>query len=126
MTSKIVGEYSKGKVDKLLTPEIADMGMQHRVRHFLENLEAAILEANCQVMGQAIPHLNQEAFLKVAVRVAELRADYITFGLQVAEHRRPDPGSVAKLEALRKTYEEMVHVFEAAERVIERGYVKLG
>lgn len=126
MTSKIVGEYSKGRVDKLLTPEIADLSMQHRVRHFLENLEAAILEANCQVMGQAIPRLNQEAFLKIAVRVAELRADYIRYGLQVSEHRHPDADSIAKLEGLRKAYEEMVHVFEAAERVIERGYVKLG
>jgi len=126
MTSKIVGEYSKGKVDKLLTPEIADIATQHRVRHFLENLQAAILEANCQVMGQTLPNLSQEAFLKVAVRVAELRADYIKFGLQVAEHRHPDADSVAKLEAMRKAYEEMVNVFEAAERVIERGYVKLG
>lgn len=126
MTSKIVGEYHKGKVDKLLTPEIADKAAQHRVMHFLENLEAAILEANCEVMGKAIPHLNQESFLKIAVRVAELRADYIKFGLQVAEHRHPDADTIGKLEGLRKAYEEMVHVFEAAERVIERGYVKLG
>ncbi|HYG88261.1 MAG TPA: hypothetical protein VD978_18610 [Azospirillum sp.] len=125
MTSKIVGEYTKGKVDKLLTPEIADKAAQHRVMHFLENLQAAILEANCEVMGHAIPNLNQQTFLKVAVRVAELRADYIRFGLQVAEHRHPDAESVAKLENLRRAYEEMVHVFEAAERVIERGYVKL-
>ena len=60
------------------------------------------------------------------MRVAELRADYIRFGLQVSEHRHPDAESIAKLESLRKAYEEMVHVFEAAERVIERGYVKLG
>ncbi len=126
MTSKIVGEYAKGKVDKLLTPEIADKATRHRVMHFLENLETAILEANCQVMGQAIPHLNQDAFLKIAVRVAELRADYIRFGLQVAEHRHPAAESIAKLESLRKAYEEMAHVFDAAERVIERGYVKLG
>ncbi|WP_448187384.1 hypothetical protein [Azospirillum sp. sgz301742] len=126
MTSKIVGEYNKGKVDKLLTPEIADKATQHRVMHFLENLEGAILEANCQVMGQAIPHLNQDAFLKVAVRVAELRADYIKFGLEVAENRRPSLESVEKLTQMRRAYEEMVQVFEAAERVIERGYVKLG
>ena len=126
MTSKIVGEYAKGKVDKLLTPEIADKATRHRVMHFLENLEAAILEANCQVMGQTIPHLNQESFLKIAVRVAELRADYIKFGLQVSEHRHPDRESIDKLATLRQAYEEMVQVFEAAERVIERGYVKLG
>lgn len=126
MTSKIIGEYTKGKVDKLLTPEIADKVAQHRVMHFLENLEAAILEANCQVMGQSLPHLNQDAFLRIAVRVAELRADYIKFGLQVAEHRHPDADTIGKLAELRQAYEEMAHVFEAAERVVERGYVKLG
>ena len=126
MTSKIVGEYTKGKVDKLLTPEIADKATQHRVMHFLENLEGAILEANCQVMGQSIPNLNQEAFLKVAVRVAELRADYIKCGLEAAGHRHPTPETIEKLAQIRRAYEEMVHVFEAAERVIERGYVKLG
>jgi len=126
MTSKIVGDYTKGKVSKLLTPEIADKAARQRVMRFLENLEAAIIEANCAVMAQSLPNLNQDAFLRLAVRVAELRADYIKFGLQVAEHRHPDEDSLEKLSQLRKAYQEIVEVFEAAERVIERGYVKLG
>jgi len=123
---KIVGEYSKGKVDRLLTPELADEANRHRVMQFLENMEAAVLEANCVIIGQEIPNLNRENFLKLAVRVAELRADYIRAGLKMAEQRHPDAAAVAEVEHHRKAYEEMVAVFEAAQRIIERGYVKLG
>lgn len=123
---KIIGEYAKGKVDKLLTPEAAESTSRHRIMHFLENMEAAILEANCEVIGREIPHLNQESFLRMAVRVAELRADYIRAGLKAAESRHPDSGAVDELARVRRSYEELLAVFEAAERVIERGYVKLG
>lgn len=128
MTSggKIIGEYAKGKVDKLMTTEAAETGARHRIRHFLENMDAAILEANCEVIGRELPTLNQESFLRMAVRVAELRADYIRAGMKAAESRHPEPGSVAELVRLRAAYEEMQSVYEAAERVIERGYVKLG
>ena len=126
MGGKIIGEYAKGKVDKLLTPEAAESSSRHRIMHFLENMEAAILEANCEVIGREIPHLNQESFLRMAVRVAELRADYIRAGLKAAEPRHPDPASIEDLSRVRKAYEEMLAVFEAAERLIERGYVKLG
>lgn len=126
MGGKIVGEYAKGKVDKLLTPEAADGASRHRIMHFLENMEAAILEANCEVIRREIPNLNQDGVLRMAVRVAELRADYIRAGIKFAEARHPDSASVDELVRLRKAYEEMLAVFEAAERVIERGYVKLG
>jgi hypothetical protein len=127
MTSggKIVGEYTKGKVDKLLTPEASDSGARHRIRHFLENMDAAILEANCEVIGRELPNLNRDSFLRMAVRVAELRADYIRAGIKAAEARRPETTAVAELARLRAAYEEMQSVYEAAERVIERGYVKL-
>ena len=126
MGGKIIGEYVKGKVDKLLTPEAADNSSRHRIRHFLENTEAAILEANCEVIGREIPNLNRDSFLRMAVHVAELRADYFRAGLKVAEARHPDTAAIEELARVRKAYEEMQAVFEAAERVIERGYVKLG
>ena len=126
MGGKIIGEYAKGKVDKLLTPEAAESTSRYRIRHFLENMEAAILEANCEVMGRELPNLDQTSFLRMAVRVAELRADYLRAGLKVTDHRHPDADAVEELARVRRAYEEMLAVFEAAERVIERGYVKLG
>ncbi|MFD1627077.1 hypothetical protein [Azospirillum griseum] len=127
MTSggKIIGEFAKGKVDKLMTPEASESGARHRIRHFMENMDAAILEANCEVIGRELPGLNRESLLRMAVRVAELRADYIRAGIKMAESRHPSAASVTELARLRTAYEEMKTVYEAAERVIERGYVKL-
>ncbi len=125
MGGKIIGEYAKGKVDKLLTPEAAENTSRHRIMHFLETMEAAVLEANCEVIGREIPHLNQESFLRMAVRVAELRADYLRAGMKVAEARHPSTTAIDELARVRRAYEEVLAVFEAAERVIERGYVKL-
>ncbi len=122
---KVVGEHNPNKVDKLLTPEMADKNVRRRVMAFLEAIETAVLEANTAVIGREIPHLNQESFLKMAVRVAELRADYIRHGLKLAEIRHPGPDALDDLAKARRAYEEMKAVFEAAERVIERGYVKL-
>ncbi|MBP2231508.1 hypothetical protein [Azospirillum agricola] len=123
---KVVGEFNKGKVDKLLPPEAVDIGARHRIRRFLENMDAAILEANCEVIGRELPNLNRDTFLRMAVRVAELRADYLRAGIKAADSRHPDAAAVAELARLRAAYEEMQSVYEAAERVIERGYVKLG
>jgi hypothetical protein len=123
---KIIGEYNKGKVDKLMTADAADSSRSQRIRHFLENMDAAILEANCEVIGRELPNLDRDSFLRMAVRVAELRADYIRAGLKMSESRHPDSSTVTDLARLRAAYEEMLAVYEAAERVIERGYAKLG
>lgn len=122
----IVGQMRQRESETLLTPEMMDDATRRRVMQFLQQMEAAILEANVEVFGKQLHHLNQAAFLKMAVRVAELRADYIALGLQVAEHRRPDPSAIKILGQARQAYEEMAAVFEAAERVIKRGYAKLG
>lgn len=122
----IVGTYEKREKEALLTPEMMDDATRRRILQFLQNMEAAILEANVEVIGKSLPQLDETSFLKMAVRVAELRADYIAMGLKVAEHRRPDPSAINLLAQARQAYEEMTAAFEAAERVIKRGYVRLG
>ncbi len=59
------------------------------------------------------------------MRVAGLRADYIRLGIAVAAQRHPSAEAVAELAEARAAYEELAVVFDAAERVIERGYVDL-
>lgn len=122
--SKVIGEVIRQK-DSLLTPELIDDQARRRIMQFLQTMETAVLEANCEVIGKQLPQLNDETFLRMAVRVAELRADYVAAGIALAEHRHPPAPAVDKLVQHRRAYEEMVAVFEAAQRVIERGYVKL-
>ncbi len=122
----VIGKKKPRDSETLLTPEMMDEGTRRRVVQFLQTLEAAILEANCEVIGKQLPHLDEKAFLKVAVRVAELRADYVALGLRIAEQRHPDAAAIRQLSEARVAYEEMAAVFDAAERVVRRGYVKQG
>lgn len=123
---KVVGQLQARGKDAMLTPEMTDDATRRRIMQFLQTMEGAVLEANVEVIGKHLPNLNEQAFLKMAVRVAELRADYVAMGIQVAEHRRPDPSAIKILTQTRQAYEEMAAVFEAAERLVKRGYVKLG
>lgn len=127
MTSggKVAGQLQARGKDALMTPEMADDGARRRIMQFLQTMEAAILEANVEVIGKQLPQLDEQTFLKMAVRVAEMRADYVAIGLQAAEHRRPDPSAIKILAQARQAYEEMSAVFDAAERLVKRGYVKL-
>jgi hypothetical protein len=125
MDGRVIGEYTPNRVDKLLTPEMSDKVVRRRVMAFLESMETAILEANIEVMGRELPLLGRDDLLRMAVRVAELRADYIQCGVKLSEHRHPPAEAVAELTRRRQAFEELMQVFAAAERVIERGYVKL-
>jgi hypothetical protein len=121
--SKIAGSTVRGRVDRLLTPELADNAARQRMERFFEAMDAAILNANRDVIGHSIHDLSREALLRLIVRVAELRADYVKCGLRVAEHRHPDTSLIDELSECRRAYEELLAVYLATERAIERGYV---
>lgn len=123
--SKVAGTVNKGKVDRLLTPELADSAARARMMHFIEAMDQAILNANRDVISHQIPGLSRDALLRLIVRVAELRADYVQCGLRVAEHRHPDSKHIDELVESRRAYEELLAVYTAMERAIERGYVSV-
>ena len=107
-----------------LAPEDSDPAFAQKRRRFVDGLEWAIAETNREIIGRAVGSLDREAFLRLALRVAELRASYIEHGLTVAQGH-PDRAAIELLAERRLAYEEMRHVFEATQRVVERGYVDL-
>jgi hypothetical protein len=112
-----------------LAPEESDPAFAQKRRRFLDGLERAIAEANREILGStlAAAHgkaLDSEMFLRLAVRVAELRACYVAEGLAIAVGHA-DPAAIERLAGHRRAFEEMRLVFEATERVVERGYVDL-
>jgi hypothetical protein len=123
--SKVAGSVNKGKVDRLLTPELADGAARARMMHFIEAMDQAILSANRDVISHQIPVLSRESLLRLIVRVAELRADYVQCGLRISEHRHPDSKLVDELAESRRAYEELLAVYTATERAIERGYLSI-
>ena len=93
-------------------------------KHFLEEIEQGIEMANQEIIHASIASLGRERFLKFAVTVAKLRAQYLlaAFQLFVGESE-PDPAGVAKLREKREMFEEALSAFEALRRAIEKGYV---
>ncbi|MFM2045234.1 MAG: hypothetical protein RLY86_3810 [Pseudomonadota bacterium] len=119
--SGLIGSVQHGAQ---LAPEQGDPGFVQKIRHFMDDMELAIQEANREVLGHALPDLDREAFLRLAVRVAELRAQYLKLGLSLATGH-PDSARIRELADARQAYEEMLKLFESAERVVERGYIRL-
>ena len=93
-------------------------------KHFLEEIEQGVEMANQEIIHASIASLGRERFLKFAVTVAKLRAQYLraAFQLFVGE-AEPDPAGVATLRQKREMFEEALSAFEALRRAIEKGYV---
>ena len=127
----MTGRASSGRLQsrRHLAPEEGDPAFALKRRRFLDGLERAISEANRKIIADRLANgggemLDGEAFLRLAMRVAELRARYIEEGLACAASP-PDRAAITRLAECRVAYEEMRQVFEATERVVERGYVDL-
>ena len=113
-----------------LAPEENDPAFAQKRRRFLDSLERAIAEANREIIRKTLTpgegnSFDADTFLRLAVRVAELRARYIAEGLTAAAAGHPDAEVIERLAQSRRAFEEMREVFEAVERVVERGYVDL-
>lgn len=124
MSMRVAGPAASNSHTVHLAPEEGDSGFIHNVRRFSDRMERAVLEANREVIGRELVELDRDSFLRLTVRVAELRARYLKLGLSLS--RGPiDPARVRELMEAREAFEEMRAVVEAAERVVERGYVRL-
>jgi hypothetical protein len=94
-------------------------------RRFLDEVENGIRMVNREIIHEKIPDVTQDRFLKFAVMVSRLRADYMAaaFELVEASSQIPDDEVMKVLRVKREKYDEGVHAFEALRRAIERGYV---
>jgi hypothetical protein len=116
--------YSKGgNVDNLMTSEQLDQKRRLAWLDFKGAMDKAIVAANKEVLGKVT--LTRESFLRRALTPAQLRADYLQKGIEIGATRAPGRDQVAALGEARKAFEETSAVFEALERIIERGYVDI-
>jgi hypothetical protein len=126
MSSKIAGTFNPRRVDHLMSDEMLDREARKALTKFTEGLDVAIFEANREIISQKLGELRRESFLRLAVKVAEARAEYTRTALELARHEGlPNPAEIARLRELRTTYDELVAAFDAMERIVERGYLSL-
>jgi hypothetical protein len=97
---------------------------QRKLRGHLEQIDYAAFAANQQVLAQAIGHADPARFQRMAVAAAQARARWVAAGVAMTESgAAPQPAQVANLTALRTAYEELLEVYEAMRRMVERGYL---
>jgi len=126
MSSKVAGTFKPRRVDHLMSDEMLDRESRKALTKFTEGLEVAIFEANREIISRRLGELQREDFLRLAVKVAEARTEYVRLALELAKGEGlPRSADVDRLKALRATYEELVAAFDSMERIIERGYVSL-
>jgi hypothetical protein len=101
-----------------------DAAALRRHTRFLEEVEMAIRGANQEIIGHTLPHLNRDAFIRLAVSVARLRADYMAAVLDM-DWTAPGETAFTDLGRRRHMYEEARSGFEALRHAIEMGYAEL-
>jgi hypothetical protein len=110
-------------------PPIADTdpGWYRAQKRLLDEVEHGVREANRAVIGQRVPELTRDAFLRLATVVARLRAEYLAAALSLGKDTRGPVSAeeIARLATLRSAYDETRMAFEALERALSRGYVDI-
>jgi len=123
---KVTRGAGTDKPDHFLSTEMLDREARQRLARFKETIDKTIYATNRSVIHSRVPNLNQDSFLRLATRVAELRADYLAKALSVsAAAGRPSQEAIADLRHTREGYEELLKAFDAMERAIERGYADM-
>jgi len=104
-----------------------DPGWYRAQKRLLDEVEHGVREANRAVIGQRLPEITREGFLRLATVVARLRAEYLACALGLGREARGDVTGeeIDRLARLRVAYDEARLAFEALERCVQRGYVEI-
>jgi hypothetical protein len=106
-------------------PDIdSDPASQRRLRGQLEQIDYTVFAANREVISRSLGFADAGKFQRLAAATALARAVWVAEALaqtQVPSTLNVD--QVAKLHNLRSAYEELSEAYEAARRMVERGYL---
>jgi hypothetical protein len=104
-----------------------DPGWYRAQKRLLDEVEHGVREANRAVIGQRLPEITREGFLRLATLVARLRAEYLACALGLGRDTRGEVTGeeIGRLARLRAAYDEARLAFEALERCVQRGYVEI-
>jgi hypothetical protein len=104
-----------------------DPGWERARSRLLDRVEVAVREANRAVLHEKVPELSDAAFMRLAVTVARLRADYLAAAMRFGQERQGHvtAAEVEMLAHARRAFDEAVLAFEALERAISRGYIDI-
>lgn len=104
--------------------EVTDPAAQRRLRGQLEHIDYTAFASNREVIGHVLGHADQARFQRLAVAVAQARAQWLSEALKLSEVPRAITAEeTAKLARLRGAFDELAEAYEALRRTVERGYL---
>jgi hypothetical protein len=102
----------------------SDPQAQRRMRGYLEQIDYTAFASNKAVIGQVVGEIDASRLQRLAVAAASARARWVAEALAMADAGPAAAGSQApRLTELRTAYLELTEAYEAARRMIERGYI---
>ena len=105
-------------------PSDADPQVQRRLRGYLEQIDYTAFASNKAVLGSTIARADGERFQRLAVAAATARAKWVSEASAMVDAGASlSEAQVERLAHLRSAYDELVAVYEATRRMVERGYV---
>ena len=102
----------------------SDPQAQKRMRGYLEQIDYTAFASNKTVISQVLGELDAGRLQRLSVAAALARARWVAEALTYAEEGPAAAGAKAsRLTELRTAFMELTEAYEAARRMIERGYV---
>lgn len=120
---RFAGFAKSGVADQLLTNEQIDQRRRHAWLAFKEAMDRMIVEANRDSLRQV--KVTREDFVGLAQCASEARTAYLQKGVELGAAKSHSRAQIVSLRESREAFEEICSVFEALERVIERGYLDI-
>lgn len=116
--------YKRVDDDHFHPQEDDDPAAQRRRRGRLEQIDYTAFACNREVVSRTVGRAGPEAFQALALAAAQARGAWVGAAFQLAQSRAPaSPEGVAELARLRTAFSELSEAYEAARRMVERGYL---
>ena len=121
---RIAGFGFSRKPDHFETDEILNATSQRRLRKFHERLEKSIFAANREILSSRVKTLENDLFMRLAVKVTNARTNYVEHVLKIAGNEGGiTSDEIDTLAKERRELDELIHGFDAVVRLVDRGYV---
>jgi hypothetical protein len=122
--ASIVTSSTRQRQDHFEPEAVLDPQEQRKLRGHLEQIDFAAFAANREVLSKTFGSTDLATFQRLAVSAAQARAQWVGAAVAVTKgDHAPNPEQVARLTALRQSYEELTAAYEALRRMVERGYL---
>ena len=122
--STVYAGHRRIESDHFHPEEVEDPSAQRRRRGWLEQIDYTAFACSKEMVAHTIGRAGPAAFQGLALACAQARAAWVCEAFRITgKVGGADAAAVARLAGLRTAYDELIAAYEAARRMVERGYL---